>query len=118
MTTRKALHEAIREAYEGQFTQAQLADRLGIDQTWVSRLSNGRWGASGGPTPDLLARIEEAAGRPRGWILIQAGYVDGVNTTAEAIAVDPDLTDSARRIISSYYEGVVQSLKDGGVGRD
>jgi transcriptional regulator with XRE-family HTH domain len=115
----KPLNQAIREAFTGLgLNQVQLAQRMGVDQTTISRLANGKWGEQGGPTPDILARIEEAAGRPRGWILIQAGYVDDVRSTAEAIAVDPDLSDSARQIVSSYYQGVVQSLKDSGVRGD
>src|SRR5213592_2060649 len=81
----KLLHEAIRESFDGLgLTQAQVAQRMGVDQTTVSRLANGKWGDQGGPTPDVLARIEEAAGRPRGWILVQGGYVADVLTVAEA----------------------------------
>lgn len=110
----KPLHEAIREAYAGVgMTQAQVADRMGIDQTSVSRLSNGKWGEQGGPTPDLLARIENASGRPRGWILIQAGYVDPVLSVPDAIAVDPLLSDGARRSVLDFYRGAVEVGKHG-----
>jgi transcriptional regulator with XRE-family HTH domain len=117
--SRKPLHEAIKEAFMGQgLTQAQLAERLGVDQTTVSRLANGRWGDQGGPAPEVLARIEEAAGRPRGWILIQAGYVDGVRTPLEAFEVDPALTDGARRTLRDFYQGVVKSLEHARSGSD
>lgn len=107
ITMSTSLHAAIREAFAGQgLTQAQLAQRMGVDQTTISRLANGKWGEQGGPTPDILARIEEAAGRPRGWILVQAGYVDAVRTIPEAIAMDPQLSADARRVLVGVYESV------------
>lgn len=102
------LHEAIREAFSGVgLTQAQLAQRMGVDQTTVSRLANGRWGEQGGPAPDVLARIEDAAGRPRGWILVRAGYIADVATVPEAIAMDSRLTADARRMVLRVYESAV-----------
>lgn len=105
----KPLHEAIREAYTGLgFTQAQLAERMGVDQTTISRLANGRWGEAGGPTPDLLAKIEEAAGRPRGWILVQAGYVQAPGSLREAIELDPGLSKKAREMLLTLHDAVAE----------
>lgn len=102
------LHEAIREAFEAVgLTQTQLAERLGVDQTWVSKLARGKW-AGRGPTPDMLARIEEASGRPRGWILIRAGYIDEVADVESAIAVDPRLSEVARAQLLAYFTALVE----------
>lgn len=107
------LHEAIREAFAGKgLTQVQLAQRMGVDQTTVSRLANGKWGEAGGPAPDVLAKIEDAAGRPRGWILVRAGYLSEVLSVREAVEMDPRLSDDARRMILTLYDAVAEKGAD------
>jgi transcriptional regulator with XRE-family HTH domain len=93
--------QAIRACYEGRLKQEELSDRTGIPQQTISRL------ASGSSSPKLrhLVAIEEACDRPRGWILIQAGYIAEVRTVEEAIAVAPELEDGERRILMDVYLG-------------
>jgi transcriptional regulator with XRE-family HTH domain len=108
------LPSAIREAYEGKgLSQVQVARRMGVDQTRISRLALGKWKPENGPDPDVLARIEEACGRPRGWILIAAGYVAdvGVLTVEDAINADRALTEPLRQALLGHYRGAVESLK-------
>jgi transcriptional regulator with XRE-family HTH domain len=100
------LSEAIRACYADRLTQDQLAEATGIPQSTISRLARG----DTEPRLDVLKRIEEACGRPAGWIVIQAGYVADVKTVPEAIAVDPALVDDhARRSVLKAYAGVVKN---------
>lgn len=116
LPTHDALRDAIREAYEGRgLTQVQVAERMAVDQTRISRLANGKWSEDRGPDPWILAKIEDAAGRPRGWILTQAGFVAEARTVPDAIAVDPALSDTQRGFLLTFYRGAVQELEQ--VGR-
>lgn len=104
--------KAIRAAYEEQgLSQVEVARRMGVDQTRVSRLALGKWKPNHGPEPELLARIEKACERPLGWILRRAGYVDDVRTIREAIAMDPELTPGARQALLAFYEGVLKTVE-------
>lgn len=82
------LHEAIRTAYAGRARQEDIADKIGINQSQISRWSRGE----NLPTLEQLAQIEDAAGRPRGFILNAAGLTSPVTTVREAVAMDPNLS--------------------------
>lgn len=93
--------QAIRRAYEGAaLTQVQLAEKLSTDQAVVSRWvhDNAR------PSLEKLVEIEQVCSRPRGFILRAAGYVDEVLTVRDLLAIDPGLSDLARRVLLRAYE--------------
>lgn len=56
------------------------------------------------PSLEEIAAIEGATGRPRGWILIRAGYVDLPTDTRSAIEADPALDDARRPLVLLAYE--------------
>lgn len=101
--TQVPLHVAVRECYDGRLTQKQLAATLGVEQQTVSLWSTGKTE----PRPPMQNRIEDACGRPHGWILRRAGFVDEVRTTEDAIQVDQRLTDDARTAVLRAYEAAV-----------
>jgi hypothetical protein len=95
------LHEAIAAAI-GDRSQTELADVLNVGQSNISKWMRGITR----PSLEDIARLEETCGRPRGFILRAAGYVDcpGAVSTAEAIEADPRLDDLGRRIVLATYE--------------
>lgn len=99
------LHEAIRQAYTGRLRQIDLAERLGVDQTAISRWARG----ANRPQLEELAAIEEACGRPRGYILRLAGFVDEIVDVESAVAADPRLNDEGRRTVLITYRAVVEA---------
>ncbi|HEY1119935.1 MAG TPA: helix-turn-helix transcriptional regulator [Acidimicrobiales bacterium] len=99
------LHDAIRHAYAGRLRQIDLAAKLGVDQTAISRWSRG----TSRPQLEEIAAIEAACDRPRGFVLRLAGFVDEVVDVATAVAVDPALSDQGRRIVLTTYRSVVEA---------
>jgi transcriptional regulator with XRE-family HTH domain len=99
------LAAAIRACRQGRLTQDELAVKASFGQSTLSQWENGK------STPDLeqLRTIEDACGRPHGWIAVQAGYVDGVTSVAEAIAMTTDLDDRERKILLDAYEGLLNT---------
>lgn len=93
------LHEAIRRAYAGRYTQADLARALGVDQTTVSSWSRG----NSRPTLEQLAALEDACDRPLGFVLRLAGFVEDVVDVPGAVAVDPCLDDLGRDVVLNAY---------------
>jgi transcriptional regulator with XRE-family HTH domain len=102
-----SIAQAIRACYAGRLKQEELAERTGIPQQTISRLARG----DSSPKFQHLAALEDACGRPRGWILVKAGIVANVTTVPEAIALDPDLDDKARQILMDLYNGEVSRSK-------
>lgn len=96
------LGEAIARALDGRLSQAELARKMEIAQPNVNRWVKNVYA----PSHDDIARIEDLCERPRGFILIAAGYVEcpANVTVAEAIERDPDLDDSGRAIVTAAYE--------------
>jgi len=104
------LAAAIKRAYTGRLTQTELAQRLGTDQSRISK-----WVSGNGPEPSYaeLARLEDALGRPRGYVLRAAGYVVDATTTEEAIEADPRINDELKRfLLASLHAAVEQSSND------
>ena len=97
------LGEAISAAIAGATTQRAVAQHIGVHDSTVTRWINGAIE----PTLQDLAAIEEVAGRPRGFIIRAAGYVDDVTTVVEAIEMDPGLTISARDALLNAYRGAL-----------
>lgn len=100
------LAAAIRQAYRGRLTQSQLAEALGVAQNTISRWSTG----DVEPALADIARLEEACGVPRGFVLRSAGFVADAQSAEEAIEADPRL-DVPRRelILATYRVAVAQS---------
>lgn len=95
------LHEAIAAAI-GDRSQTELADLLGVGQSNISKWMRGVTR----PSIDDLARLEETCGRPRGFILTAAGYVQCPETpgVVEAIERDPLVGDDLRKVLLKTYE--------------
>lgn len=96
------LGAAIRTA-RGRTTQQQLAERLGTDQTKLSKWE----GDHHRPSLEELGEIERACNRPRGFILVAAGFVELPASLEAAIDVDPRLTDEGRAALRGALAGVL-----------
>ena len=97
--TSAQLGAAIRSAYQGRFTQSQLAARLGAAQNTISRWSTG----DVKPSLQDVARIEDACDVPRGFVLRSAGYVIDLRSTEEMINADINLTKEQRELLLVAY---------------
>lgn len=97
--TSAQLGAAIRSAYQGRFTQSQLAARLGVAQNTISRWSTG----DVKPSLQDIARIEDACDVPRGFVLRSAGYVIDLRSTEEMINADINLTKEQRELLLVAY---------------
>jgi hypothetical protein len=91
----------------GRLSQGALARALGYSQPSVHQ-----W-VSGASLPKIvdIPRIEDACGRPRGFILHLAGLVAPVRTVEEALAMDPTLDDAGRSVVLGAYHGVVDHYR-------
>lgn len=102
---RVRLGPAIREA-RGDMTQTTLADAVGVDQPTVSRWERDEQR----PSLEQLAAVDAATGRRRGFVLIAAGLVEGVQSVEAALALDTSLDDEQRRfVLNAYRAGVMRS---------
>ncbi len=97
--TGSELGAAIRSSYQGRFTQAELAARLGVAQNTISRWSTG----AVEPSLDDIARIEDLCEVPRGSVLRSAGYVIDLRTVEEMIDADDNLTAEQRALLVTAY---------------
>ena len=95
------LSEAVRAAIQDHL-QTDIAEKTGMSQSQISRFSTG----GTPPSLDQIVAIEDAAGRPRGFILRAAGYVADTLTIEDAIDADPTLTDENRRILHAVVQSV------------
>lgn len=98
--------DAVRELYAAAgLSQTELAERVGMDQTTVSRLARG----VRPPTTIELVELEHAAGRPRGWVLARAGLleVDRFVDVESAIVGDPELGEAGRVALLAAYRGML-----------
>lgn len=89
------LHDAIRLAYKGRITQTALAEQLGVQQNTISRWVTGETT----PSLDQIKALEVAAGRPVGFVLRQAGFVESSRTLENAVDSDPTLDEADRRLV-------------------
>jgi len=109
-TTRRAeiavlLGAAIREVRQDRHeSQMQISERLGINQTVLSRWELGR------NLPSLveIELIDDALRLPPGGILIRAGLVElpdrNSAPTAAALAADPIISIEDKRALLHFYE--------------
>ena len=100
--------QALRAA-RGKHTQQEIAARMGVSQNAISDWERGRNRAG----LDDIAAFEEAAGRPRGWVLRAAGYVAENAGVVEAIRADPLLEDVFRDALISLYQHGVEHARNG-----
>lgn len=108
-----AMAQALSDLFAGR-TQAEIAAHLSaagfpIEQTKVSRWVRG----ATEPRLDEVAAVEQAMGRPRGWLLARAGYAElpGVEpVTPPAAAHAAVHADTDRRIAKLTAE--VSQLRD------
>lgn len=99
------LGEAIRAAYQGRLTQAQLAGIVGVEQSTVSKWSRG----TARPTLEQIRDLESACGRPVGFVLRAAGFCQDARSVPEAIDADAALTDATRAVLHRAYEGALEA---------
>lgn len=101
-----SLPDAIRACRKGRLTQDDLSSKTSIGQSTLSQWELGK------STPDALQMhaIEMACERPAGWISVQAGLVHDVRTVPDAIAMDPELDDIARKALLDAYKGAKRKL--------
>lgn len=100
------LGKAIKRA-RGATTQDQLAALLpDVSQPQVSKWEKGKQA----PSIQAIMAIEDALGRPRGWIFRAAGLVAEPVDVREAVASDPSLSDEARRVLVLAYETFSDAL--------
>ena len=97
------LGRAIKAA-RGALKQDALAKAVGTDQPTVSKWERGLVR----PSLEDISAVEQATLRPRGWVLIAAGLVDGVTTTLAAIEADAALDDRSRQMLRLVYQAAVQ----------
>lgn len=105
-----SIADAIRAAYQGRVTQVEAAEALGVSQRTISDWSS-RTDGKLAEWLEQLAKLEELAGRPRGWILVQAGYMSDVTTVEEAIEMDPRLNDGDRLSLRALFEGALKAAE-------
>jgi len=94
--------EALKTAYKkAGLRQEDLAAALDVDQGTVSRWSRGVQRIE----LEYFPRIDELCGRPRGYLLRLAGYVDDLDAldTVQAIRSDPRLDDQGRTTLEHLY---------------
>lgn len=92
------LGDAIKAAYKGLgYTQTQVAQKLGVQQNTISRWVNGE----NTPHLDDIKRLELAVGRPVGFVLRLAGYVEQETDVSAAIELDDTLSDGLRDALRS-----------------
>jgi transcriptional regulator with XRE-family HTH domain len=101
---RERLVDAIRDCCAGRATQDELAERTGISQSTASNYLAGK----SVPNPITLNLIEQACGRPAGWVVVRAGLVADIRTVPEAIAMAAELrNDNDRASLLDVYYGLV-----------
>ncbi len=94
--------EALRRA-RASTKQEVVATALGVDQPTVSRWESDKTR----PTLEQISAFEEAVGRPKGFCLIAAGYVEMPTTAREAIEADPILDPALRTVVLGAYDSAV-----------
>jgi transcriptional regulator with XRE-family HTH domain len=102
---------ALRAAYEAVgLSQVELARRLQergwvrVDQSTVSKWVRG----VSMPPLEVLPDVDAACGRPRGYVLRLAGYVEDVDPTDVVAAIDADdqLTPEMKQSLKLTYKGL------------
>lgn len=99
-----ALGASIRKA-RGRTTQEALAQAMKTDQSRVSKWERDHHR----PTLEEIRAIEDAVGRPRGFILVHAGLVTLPRGIEDQIALDPRLTDVSRTAILGALKGIMET---------
>lgn len=97
----------------GRMTQKALAKALFGNESRQSTISRWERGLAERPTLEEINAIEEVTGKPRGWILVRAGYVELPSSTRDAIVADTALDDQHRDIMLAVYDfGVARSSEN------
>ena len=98
---RSSLSDAFRRAYEGAgLSQQALSAATGIDQSLISKYARG----ATQPPLDALVKVDRACGRPKGYVLRLAGYVDDDLDIKAALASDPTPEPDGRGMVVRLYE--------------
>jgi|1186.fasta_scaffold856051_2 transcriptional regulator with XRE-family HTH domain len=101
------IHEAIRAACAG-IDQRDIAKAVGVEQSTISRWMRG----ATQPSFEKLKRLEDAAGRPRGFVLRLAGFIDEADGADARYAIHQDqaLSVEAKSMLVAAYDAAA----DGG----
>lgn len=92
-------------AARGDMTQMDLARATGIDQPTISKLEKGMRRSP--LTLWEMRAIEQATGRPPGFILTEMGYLHRRNTARQAIAAEPGLSVEGRRLVVATLDAAM-----------
>jgi transcriptional regulator with XRE-family HTH domain len=76
----------------------ELAEYLGVDQSTVTHMVSDRE-----PSYETVTAIESWLRKPRGWLFIQAGYVDMPNCVEDMILLDRRLTEGVAALAHNSY---------------
>lgn len=98
------LNQAIKRAYTGRARQEDIATALGVAQPTVSRWARGEVE----PSFDQLAALEDHVDRPRGFVLMAAGFVARSLTVEDAILADPQIDDRDRDSLLALYHSMIE----------
>lgn len=109
-----AIGAAVRAA-RGDLSQTDLAVRLGLGPEAQSGISKIERGVRELPINLWeMAHIEQACGRPPGFILEHLGYIDDSPLTVrQAIAAHPDLSSEGRAIVLAALDAA-EAMSNGG----
>lgn len=83
-------------------TQQEIASRLNQKQQTISG-----WARRREPRLDDLSSLEVVLGRPRGYLLRAAGYVEEQASARQALVADPALGERELRIVLAAYDAAV-----------
>lgn len=98
---------AVREAWqESGISQGDLALELGEKQQTISG-----WMLTREPRLDDLMRLEEALGKPRGFLLRAAGYSEDVQDCRDCLRYHPTLLDAYRDLLLASYDSALALSK-------
>jgi transcriptional regulator with XRE-family HTH domain len=92
-------------AARGDMTQTELSAATGIDQPTISKLEKGM--RKSPLTVWEMRAIEQATGRPPGFILTEVGYLHRRHGARQAIAAEPNLTVEGRRLVLATLDAAM-----------
>lgn len=90
-----------------------LQDQLAASAEALKQPDISKWERGKAVVPlEALPLLDEALGEPRGFLLVAAGYVSGVQSVPEAIAMDTTLSPEARRVLSQMHRFYVEGARE------
>ena len=88
-------------------SQTEVARRMGEKLARISRYYNDRE-----PSHAMVGRLERAYGLPSGWLWSHAGYLTAPRTFTEWLALDPNVSEDGKRMLSELYTQLAASYAE------